>query len=318
MHLHITLPHLHHPHVKAVHQRRQDDPQLHVCQVDPDALPGPVRAEGDVQPAHLGCLPAVVVVVVKPALGQEGLRVREDGRVAVAAVGLRADHGAAGSPEGAYLRAACGDVARRGARNGGVDSQAFFDDGVEVGEVLEMLMGWDVGFGEVGEGLVELALEFLQDCRGEQEAPDDPGQGGGGGVGACENEARGFDVEGLDREGLAVVFSGVDHLLEHVLAAFFLGAFAVLSHHADALGERANAACLGVSHELERSPGDVLVEPTEMVPDRFDLERAVHVLNVCAAGAFPQHVEGAAEAKFADDVHGKIVKPVIKIAYLAF
>lgn len=72
------------PQVEPMEQRSEYHSQLHISKPDANTFPGSLCAERYVKLAHLGGF-------VQPSFGNEVVGIGEDGRVAMAALGLGGD-----------------------------------------------------------------------------------------------------------------------------------------------------------------------------------------------------------------------------------
>ena len=124
------------------------------------------------------CL-ALVSARAEPPVGIERLVVREHGFVVVQEDGARADGGVGGYRPLAELQGVIRMHARQAVEDAVAETEAFFDDGGQVGELLERLKAWWVV--GVGYGGLELG----------QEAREDRGVGENVVGGCCEHVRRG-------------------------------------------------------------------------------------------------------------------------------
>ncbi len=88
-----------------------------------------------------------------------------------------------------------GDVAGCGARYSRVDSKSFFNDTVEVAQVLRLLMGWHLILWEACQRGVDFLMELGQDFCVFHDAPDNPRQRGGRSMRSGEDEVCCFRVQ---------------------------------------------------------------------------------------------------------------------------
>ena len=204
-----------------------------------------------------------------------------------------------------------------------VDPEGFLDAHVEVGQILDLLVGRDV----VGrQRLVELGLQFLDAFRVHEHVEEQGAGGVGSGVRARDQLGEGFGREFCAAEFLAVFVLAFHEAGEQVdavdLAA--LGGFEAGVNAGDGdSGEVLDcfdALCEEGVHEVfgvgldPRNAADGVGDFASAVED-FD-GRGVGWGSVgvcpdfCDVLAALEHAEGGAEGQVADDVEGNVVEPV--------
>ena len=262
-----------------------------------------------------------------PALGDELLCVRtpdllgavdgvaRDGEDVARAEGVARDDDGAG---------AGGDLTGQTHGGGGVDAHGLPDDPLQVLDILDHGVGWDVNV--LGDALVQGLLQLAHHAGGAL-APVQDGAGSvGGGVGAGDQLGEGLSGEFLATESVAVLVLAFHQAGEQVdtgVVGHDLGLDTLVD-----TGDSDTSQVLDSLHTLgEELVGDVLGEGnqpghaaqgcrdfTAAVEDLDSLDILGGVVGVQAhlrnVLALLEHAKGSTESQVADDVESQVVKPV--------
>lgn len=281
-------------HVEPAQQCRRHGPDLHQRQLLPHA------AEAALGKGRKGRLVEHEVGRRGPPLGDKVERAREARGQTVQGVEGQVEGGGGGDEGGGDGEAFGGRLAQTARGDGRVQAEGFVDGAVEVGEGLE-----GAGVRGRGEG-VKFGADFGGVGGVEGEVVEEHDEGGGGGVRAGDDDAKGVAVEpaavGLER----VVGSGrVDEPGGDVVvvAAVVLAvdAFAHLGVGPDEHGfpTRGHA---GDAEAYPREPGCGCEE-------REEHHAVAHQADDEMGFSRREHVEGLAKGELAHEVEGEVVEP---------
>lgn len=170
--------------IKTPEQSPKNQPHLHIAQMPSDTSS---RSKGE---RLSGLLVISIVRLIQPALRDEAIAVAEVvGRV-TGRPASDGDGSASRNPVPVDGVATLGHSSEQTCGNWRVDSQAFFEAGVQVGEFAEVFVG-DVFFGL--EGCADLVAELFVLVCVVEEASEEAAESVGCRLGACHYEESAVD-----------------------------------------------------------------------------------------------------------------------------
>lgn len=207
------------------------------------------------------------------------------------------------------------DKTRQTLTGSAVDAESFLDTHVEVLEVLDLLVLWDV---VGGKSFVEFGLEFLDGLRAHEHVEEESARGVGGGIGAGDELGKSLSSEFGTAELVAVLVLALHKTGEQVntvdLASF--SGFQTLVDTGDSDTSEVLDSFHTLGEERVREVFGVGLDPGNDTNGVGNLSSAVENLNGRSVGrgrirACPdlsnifsslEHTEGSTESKIANDI----------------